>query len=54
MTMEEALCELREQHAEAAEELEPLIALYEAESFGAKRDRAKVRELRRRLAELRT
>jgi transglutaminase-like putative cysteine protease len=54
MTMEEALRELREQHADAAEELEPLIALYEAETFGATRDRAKVRELRRRLAELRT
>ena len=54
MTMEEALSELREQHADAAEELEPLIALYEEETFSAKRDREKVRELRRRLAELRT
>lgn len=54
MTMAEALRELREQHADAAEELEPLIALYEEETFGARRDRAKVRELRRRLAELRT
>lgn len=54
MTMAEALRELREQHADAAEELEPLIALYDEETFGAKRDRAKSRELRRRLAELRT
>jgi transglutaminase-like putative cysteine protease len=54
MTMEEALRELREQHADAAEELEPLIALYEEETFSAKRDRSRSRELRRRLAELRT
>jgi transglutaminase-like putative cysteine protease len=54
MTMEEALRELREQHADAAEELEPLIALYEEETFSRSRDRARSRELRRRLAELRT
>ena len=54
MTMEEALHELREQHAGAAEELKPLIELYEEETFSAKRDRARSRELRRRLAELRT
>jgi transglutaminase-like putative cysteine protease len=54
MTMEEALRELREQHADAAEELAPLIALYEEETFSASRDRRKTRELRRRLAELRT
>ncbi|HEX6098183.1 MAG TPA: DUF3488 and transglutaminase-like domain-containing protein [Thermoanaerobaculia bacterium] len=54
MTMEEALRELRGQHPEAAEELEPLIALYEEETFSATRDRSRSRELRRRLAELRT
>ena len=54
MTMEEALRELRAQHADAAEELEPLIALYEEEAFSRSRDPRKKRELRRRLAELRT
>lgn len=54
MTMAEALHELREQHPEAAEELEPLIALYEAETFSAAQDRSRAKELRRRLAELRT
>ncbi|HEY0370841.1 MAG TPA: transglutaminaseTgpA domain-containing protein [Thermoanaerobaculia bacterium] len=54
MTMEEALRGLREQHADAAEELKPLIALYEEETFSANTDRTKRRELRRRLAELRT
>jgi transglutaminase-like putative cysteine protease len=53
-TIEEALRELREQHEDAAEELEPLIALYEAEEFSAARDPERTRELRRRLAELRT
>ncbi len=54
MTMEEALHALRAQHPDAAEELAPLIALYEAETFSAAPDRARSRELRRRLAELRT
>ena len=35
MTMEEALRELRTQHPDAAEELAPLIALYEEEAFSA-------------------
>jgi transglutaminase-like putative cysteine protease len=54
MTMEEALQALREQHPEAAEELEPLIALYEQETFGAKPDRGRARTIKRKLAELRT
>ncbi len=54
MTMEEALRELREQHEDAAAELAPLIALYEEETFSGARDPRKTRELRRRLAELRT
>jgi protein-glutamine gamma-glutamyltransferase len=54
MTMAEALHELREQHPEAAAELEPLIALYEAETFSPAQDRSRSRELRRRLAELQT
>lgn len=54
MTMEEALRELRTQHPDAAEELEPLIALYEEESFSGRRDRSRARELKRRLAELQT
>ena len=54
VTMEEALRELREQHPEAAEELEPLIRMYEEESFSGRADRTRTRELRRRLAELRT
>jgi transglutaminase-like putative cysteine protease len=54
MTMEEALRELRTQHPDAAEELAPLIALYEEESFSGRQDRSRARELKRRLAELRT
>jgi len=54
MTMEEALRELRTQHPDAAEELAPLIGLYEEESFSPRRDKQRARELRRRLAELRT
>lgn len=54
MTMEEALRELRAQHPGAAEELAPLIALYEQETFGARPDRRRARTLKRRLAQLRT
>lgn len=54
MTMEEALRELRERHPDAAQELAPLVALYEEETFSATSDRSRTRELRRRLAELRT
>jgi transglutaminase-like putative cysteine protease len=54
MTIEEALRQLRTQYPEAAEKLEPLIALYEEESFSPRRDRARVAAIRRRLAELRT
>ena len=54
MTMEEALHALREQHPEAAEELEPLIAMYEQETFGARPDRSRSRAIKRKLAELRT
>src|SRR6185295_17019466 len=51
MTMEEAL---RELHPEAAAELQPLIELYEEETFGSTRDPRRARTLRRKLAELRT
>ena len=51
MTMEEAL---RQLPPEAAEELAPLIAMYEQETFGAAPDRRRVRTLKRKLAELRT
>ncbi|HVE73170.1 MAG TPA: transglutaminase domain-containing protein [Thermoanaerobaculia bacterium] len=54
MTMEEALRALREEHPEAAEELEPLIAMYEQETFGGRPDRARARAIKRKLAELRT
>jgi hypothetical protein len=53
MTIEEALDELSADNPEAAAELAPLIALYEEERFSAKRDPARSRLLRRRLAELR-
>jgi protein-glutamine gamma-glutamyltransferase len=54
MTMEEALRRLRTDHEEAARELEPLIALYEAERFSASRDARRVAAIRRRLSELRS
>ncbi|MGZ4808664.1 MAG: transglutaminase TgpA family protein [Thermoanaerobaculia bacterium] len=53
-TMEEALAELRTQNPDLARELEPLVALYEAERFSPKRDRQRVKFVRRRLAEIRT
>jgi len=54
MTMEEALAELRAKHADAARELEPLIALYEEERFSSHADPRRRKAIRRRLAELRT
>ena len=54
MTMEEALRELRQRHPDAALELEPLIALYEVDAFSGARDLERARDLRRRLAELKT
>jgi transglutaminase-like putative cysteine protease len=53
MTMEEALRRLRFQHGDQARDLEPLIALYEAERFSARRDARRMSIIRRRLAELR-
>jgi transglutaminase-like putative cysteine protease len=50
MTMEEAL---RQLPPEAAEELAPLIAMYEQETFGAAPDRGRTRMLKRKLAALR-
>ena len=54
MTMEEALRALREQHPEAADELAPLIAMYEEETFGATSDRSRAKAIKRKLSELRT
>ncbi|HEV7923439.1 MAG TPA: DUF4129 domain-containing protein, partial [Thermoanaerobaculia bacterium] len=53
MTMEEALQRLRATEPRVARELEPLIAMYEAERFSPRRDRARAAAVRRRLAELR-
>lgn len=53
MTMEDALRRLRRQHPEHARELEPLIAMYEAERFSARRDAKRVAAIRKKLAELR-
>ena len=50
MTMEEAL---RRLDADSAREVAPLVALYEEEEFSGRRDPARLRVLRRRLAELR-
>jgi hypothetical protein len=51
--MEEALDVLRTDHPDAARDLEPLIAMYEAERFSPHQDRSRVAAIRRRLAELR-
>jgi hypothetical protein len=53
MTMEEALDELRVRNPGVARELQPLIALYEAERFSPVQDRKRVATIRRRLSELR-
>jgi len=52
MTMSEALDELRSLHPAAAAELEPLIALYEAERFSGKLEPGRVSRIRRGLAEI--
>ncbi|HUR81551.1 MAG TPA: transglutaminase domain-containing protein [Thermoanaerobaculia bacterium] len=54
MTLQEALRVLGEQNPEAAEELAPLVAMYEEETFGAAPSRTRARALKRKLAELRT
>jgi transglutaminase-like putative cysteine protease len=53
MTMEEALRELRTEKPDAAQALEPLIALYEEERFSPRPDRGRAMQLRRRLREMR-
>lgn len=53
MTMEEALMQLRANHPDAARDLEPLIAMYDAERFSAQRDARRAAAIRKRLAELR-
>ena len=53
MTMEEALQKLRRVHPDEASSLEPLIELYEAERFSSHPEPSRVRDIRRRLAELR-
>jgi transglutaminase-like putative cysteine protease len=52
MTMEEALLLLREQQPDAARHLALLVTMYEEEEFSGRPDRARRRELTRRLAEL--
>jgi transglutaminase-like putative cysteine protease len=52
MTMEEALDELRRARPDAAVVLAPLIRLYEEEQFSGRKDRGRVRALRRGLANL--
>jgi transglutaminase-like putative cysteine protease len=52
MTMSEALSELRTTQPAVAAELEPLIAMYEAERFSAKADKGRVERIRKRLAEI--
>lgn len=53
MTIEEALDTLRRARPDAANALAPLVRMYEEEQFSARQDRARVRALRRKLAELR-
>ena len=50
----DTLQQLRREHPEAAQELEPVIAIYEEEMFSARRDPERTRTLRRKLSELRT
>lgn len=52
MTIEEALVRLRAERPDAAQQLEPLIALYEEERFSGRPDRTRARMFRKRLAEL--
>ena len=51
-TMEEALDQLRRTRPNAAAALAPLIALYEEERFSGRRDRERVRAIRRGLQTL--
>lgn len=53
MTMEEAFDVLRTDHPDTVRDLEPLIAMYEAERFSPHQDRSRVAAIRRRLAQLR-
>jgi transglutaminase-like putative cysteine protease len=53
MTFEEALAELRAKHPDAAREMEPLIRMYEEETFSEKSQRERAAMIRRKLAELR-
>lgn len=52
MTLEEAIARLRAEQPEAAQKLEPLIAMYEEERFSPHADRGRAKLLRKRLAEL--
>jgi hypothetical protein len=52
MTLEEALERLRAEHPDRAQEIEPLVTLYEAERFSPVSDRQRAARIRRRLAEL--
>jgi hypothetical protein len=49
MTVEDALAELREREPQFAAAIEPLIAMYEEETFSSRRDRERMRTLRRLL-----
>jgi transglutaminase-like putative cysteine protease len=53
MTMEEALERLKRDLPTAAQDLAPLIAMYEAERFSPQHDARRVAAIRKRLAELR-
>jgi hypothetical protein len=53
MTMEEALAQVRQGNPDLARDLQPLIAMYEAERFSSTRDPGRVATIRRRLSELR-
>ncbi len=52
MTMEESLALLRERHPDAAQQLQPLVRLYEEEEFSGRPSPERRRELRRKLAEV--
>ncbi|HET8797330.1 MAG TPA: DUF4129 domain-containing protein, partial [Thermoanaerobaculia bacterium] len=52
MTMQEALEALRTREPEAAEDLEPIVVMYEEERFSAQPDRKRAAMVRRKVAEL--
>jgi hypothetical protein len=52
MTMSEALHELRNSHPDAAADLAPLVAMYEAERFSGKQERGRVRRIQKALAKM--